>query len=171
MVLSLPSGSSKLTILATPNPSTSRPEYSLQSASQTPPCIPGVIWRHKDHSRCYSGSFFSCPWRHQYELLPSHLKRIMGPCPSRPQCFQQTHSLTKIRSASDGSVLHAQGFQGWLISKFNNEVLVQIFGATDVRIEDVSSYRAEICGNIATFTILTLIRKTYGFPPSHTRCM
>jgi hypothetical protein len=43
MVLFLPSGSRKLTILATPNPSTSRPESSLQSASQTPPCIPGVL--------------------------------------------------------------------------------------------------------------------------------
>lgn len=24
---------------------------------------------------------FSCPWRTQYELLPSHLRRIIGPCP------------------------------------------------------------------------------------------
>jgi hypothetical protein len=42
----------------------------------------------------------------------------------------------------------------------HNKVLIQGFGATDGCIEDVSSYRAEICGNIATFTILTLIRKT-----------
>jgi hypothetical protein len=52
----------------------------------------------------------------------------------------KNHFLTKIRSASDGSVMHAQGFQGWLIAKFDSEVLIQGFGATDGRIEDVSSY-------------------------------
>jgi hypothetical protein len=108
---------------------------------------------------------FACPWWEQYELLPSHLKRIIGPCPSPPQCFQHINSLTKIRSTSDGSVLHSQGFQGWLIAKFDNEVFVQDFGATDGRIEDVRSHGADICGNIATFTILTLIRKVYGFCP------
>jgi hypothetical protein len=50
-----------------------------------------------------------------------------------------------------------------MIAKLSNEILVQGFCATDGRIEDVSSYRADICGNIATFTILTLIRKVYGF--------
>jgi hypothetical protein len=82
-----------------------------------------------------------------------------------PQCFQQISSLTRIRSARDGSVLHAQCYQGWLIARFDNEILVQGFGATDERIEDVSSYQAEICGNIATFTILTLIHKVFGFSP------
>jgi hypothetical protein len=42
-------------------------------------------------------------------------------------------------------VLHSQGFQGWRIAKYDNEVLVQGFGATNGSIEDVA------------FTILTLI--------------
>jgi hypothetical protein len=59
----------------------------------------------------------------------------------RPAVMLSTiHSLTKIRSASDGSFLHAQGFQGWLIAKLYNEVLVEGCGATYGRIEDVSSY-------------------------------
>jgi hypothetical protein len=113
--------------------------------------------------------YFPCPWRQQYELLPTYLRRIIGPCPAPPppECLQQISSLTRIRSASDESVLHAQRFQGLLTAKLNNKILVHGFGATDGCIEDVSSRRAEICGNIATFTILTLIRKVYGFfPPS-----
>jgi hypothetical protein len=62
-------------------------------------------------------------------------------------------------------VIHNQGFQGWLVEKLDNEVIIHGFGATDGRIEDVSSYRADICGNIATFTIINLIRKVYGFSP------
>jgi hypothetical protein len=62
-------------------------------------------------------------------------------------------------------VIHSQGFQGWLVAKLNNELLIQGFGATDGRLEGVSSYIAEICGNMATFTILTLIWKVYGFSP------
>jgi hypothetical protein len=108
---------------------------------------------------------FTCPCRKQSELLPTHLRRIIGPCHSPPQCFQSIHQLTNIRSASDGSVLFCQGFQGLLIAKLDNEVLIQGFGATDGRLEDTSSYRANICGSIATFTVLTLIRKVYGFFP------
>jgi hypothetical protein len=29
---------------------------------------------------------FSCRWRTQYERLPYHLRRIIGPCPPLPQC-------------------------------------------------------------------------------------
>jgi hypothetical protein len=64
-------------------------------------------------------------------------------------------------------VLHCQGFQGWLIAKLDNEVLIQGSGATDGRLQDVSSYRAEICGNITTFTTLALIRKVYRFSLPH----
>jgi hypothetical protein len=62
-------------------------------------------------------------------------------------------------------VIHNQGFQYWCVAKIDNEVLRQGFGATDGRMEDVSLYRADICGNIATFAIVTLIRKVYGFSP------
>jgi hypothetical protein len=51
------------------------------------------------------------------------------------------------------------------IAKLDNEVLFQGFGATDGCIEAVSSYRAETCGNIATFAIFTLIQKVYEFSP------
>jgi hypothetical protein len=109
--------------------------------------------------------YVPCPWRQQYELLFTHIRYIIGPCPPPPQHVKHINQLTKIRNASDGSVLYCQGFQGWLIAKLDNEVLVQGFGATYGRVDDVSSYRAEICGNIATFTVFTLIRKVYGFAP------
>jgi hypothetical protein len=32
-------------------------------------------------------------------------------------------------------------------------------------VEDAHSYRAELCGNIATFSILNIIRRVYGFSP------
>jgi hypothetical protein len=108
---------------------------------------------------------FTCPWNTQYQLLPTHLRRIIGPCPTPPKLFQYIYSLTHIRSASDGSVIHNQGFQGWLFAKLDNEIIIQGFDATNGRLEDVSSYRADICGNIAAFTIITLIRKVYGFSP------
>jgi hypothetical protein len=34
---------------------------------------------------------FSCPWITQYELLPSHLHRIIGPCPPPPHFFNPYH--------------------------------------------------------------------------------
>jgi hypothetical protein len=45
-----------------------------------------------------------------------------------------------------------------------NNIIIEGYGATDGRVEDVNSYRAEICG-IATFAIFTLISKIYGFSP------
>jgi hypothetical protein len=62
-------------------------------------------------------------------------------------------------------VIHNQGFQGWLVAKLNNELLIQGVGVTNSQLEDVSSYRAQICGNTVAFTIITLIRKVYGFSP------
>jgi hypothetical protein len=59
-------------------------------------------------------------------------------------------------------VIHNQGFQGWLVAKLGNEVLIQGVGATGDRLKYVIYYRAEICGNIAAFTIISLIRKVYG---------
>jgi hypothetical protein len=108
---------------------------------------------------------FPCPWNTQYQLLPTHLICIIVPFPTPPQIFQSIDSLTHIRSASDGSVIHNKGFQGWLGAKLGNTLLIQGFGATDGRLEDVSSYRAEICGNITAFTIISLIQKSYGFSP------
>jgi hypothetical protein len=52
-----------------------------------------------------------------------------------------------------------------LITKLDNDVLIQGFGTTDGRAEDVSKYRADICGNTATFTFFTFNRKIYGFSP------
>jgi hypothetical protein len=98
-------------------------------------------------------------------LFPTHLQRIIGPFPTPPQLFKSLNDLTNIRSASDGSFLKFQGFQGWLVAKLDNEVLIKGFGATDGRVEDVSSYRTEIFCNIATCTMLTLIRKVYSYPP------
>jgi hypothetical protein len=111
--------------------------------------------------------YFSCLWLSQYELLPAHLQRIIGPCPISPQHFQSINSLNNLRSTRDGSMIHNQGFQGWLVAKIDNEIVIQGIGATDWGLEDVSSYRAEICGNIATFTILTPIPKVYGFYPTN----
>jgi hypothetical protein len=64
-------------------------------------------------------------------------------CPLTPptQCFQSINQRTNIQSASDGAVLPCQGFQGWLLVKIDNEVLIQGFGATDGQLDDVSSYR------------------------------
>jgi hypothetical protein len=83
---------------------------------------------------------------------------------SSPQCFQHINPHTKNRSVSDRSVLHSQGVQGCVIAKLDNEVIVQGCGATEGRVDDVSSYRTEICGNITTFTVILLLRKSYGFP-------
>jgi hypothetical protein len=44
------------------------------------------------------------------------------------------------------------------MAKLYNEICVQGFGATDRRVDDVSSYRAEMCGNIATFASFSLLR-------------
>jgi ribonuclease HI len=98
-----------------------------------------------------------------YCQLTSDALLVHVPFPT--QCFQHISPLTNIRLASDGSFLHSQGFQGWLIAKLDNVVLIQGFGAKDGCIKDVSSYRAEICGNIATFTVFSLLRKVYCFSP------
>jgi hypothetical protein len=37
--------------------------------------------------------------------------------------------------------------------------------ATDGRVKDTHSYRTELCGNIATFAILIIIRRVYVFAP------
>jgi hypothetical protein len=58
------------------------------------------------------------------------------------------------------------GYQGWLIATLNNEILPDDFGAMDGRVEDTHSYRCEVCGNIAAFAILNIIRCVYGFSPS-----
>jgi hypothetical protein len=75
------------------------------------------------------------------------------------------HSTSPIRSASDWSVLDFLGYQGWLFTTLNNEILIKGFGETDRRVEDAHSYCAELCDNIATFTILNTIRIVYGFAP------
>jgi hypothetical protein len=75
------------------------------------------------------------------------------------------HSTSPIRSASDGSVLDCLGYQGWPVATIENEILIQGFGEMDVCVEDTHSYRAELYGNIATFTILNIIRRVYGFVP------
>jgi hypothetical protein len=108
---------------------------------------------------------FSCPWRTQYQRPPSHLCRIIGPCPPPSQCFQNLLSSTNIRSASEGSFLHSLGCQGCLIVTLDNGILIKGFGSTYDRVEDTHSYRAELCGNIATFSILNIIRCVYGFTP------
>jgi hypothetical protein len=74
-------------------------------------------------------------------------------------------SSTCIRFASDGSSLHFLGYQGWFIATLNNNIMLEGFGATDGRVEDTHSYRAELCGNIATFSILNIIRRIYAFYP------
>jgi hypothetical protein len=74
-------------------------------------------------------------------------------------------STSPIISASDGSVLDCPGYQGWLVATLDNEILIQSFGATDGRVEDTNSYRAELCGNVATFAIINIIRRIYGFAP------
>jgi hypothetical protein len=58
---------------------------------------------------------FTCTWKTQYQLLPTHLRCIIGPCPTPPQIFQYVDSLTHIRFASDGSVIHNQGFKVGLL--------------------------------------------------------
>jgi hypothetical protein len=95
--------------------------------------------------------------------IPSHLRHIIGPCPPPPKCFQKLPPSTNIRSASYGSVLRSLGYQGWLIATFDTTILLEGFGATDGRVEDTHSYGAELCGNIATFFILNIIRRFYGF--------
>jgi hypothetical protein len=71
-----------------------------------------------------------------------------------------------IRYASDVSVLHSLGYQGWLIATLDNGILLESFVATDGRVEDTHSYRAEICGNITTLSFLNIIRRVYGFTPT-----
>jgi hypothetical protein len=112
---------------------------------------------------------FPCPWRTQYESLPSNLCRIIGPhpTPTPPQLFQNFPSSTNIRSGSDGSVLHFLGYQGWLVATLDNVAILESFGATDGRVEDTHSYRAELCGNIATFSIINIIRRVYVFVPTY----
>jgi hypothetical protein len=68
--------------------------------------------------------------------------------------------------ASDGSVLDFLGYQGWLIATVDNGNLLEGCGATNGIVEDTNFYRAELCGNIATFTILNIIRRVYAFSPN-----
>jgi hypothetical protein len=44
----------------------------------------------------------------------------------------------------------------------DNTILIEGFGAMDGHVEDINSYRAEICANIATFSVFALIQKVYG---------
>jgi hypothetical protein len=53
-----------------------------------------------------------------------------------------------------------------MIATLDNDIILEGFGATDGRVEDTHSYRAELCGNIATFSILNIIRRVYGFIPT-----
>jgi hypothetical protein len=75
------------------------------------------------------------------------------------------HSTSPIRSASDGSSLDFLGYQGWLVATLENEILIQGFVATEGCVEDTHSCRSELCGNIATFTIINIIRCVYSFAP------
>jgi hypothetical protein len=97
--------------------------------------------------------------------IPSQLLRIIGPCPPPQQIFQTFPSFTCIQSASDGYVLHFLGYQGSLVTTLDNDILLEGFGATDGRVKDTHSHRAEISGNIATFSILNISRHVYGFAP------
>jgi hypothetical protein len=108
---------------------------------------------------------FTCSWRKQYEILPSHIRRIIGPFPNPSHIIQYMHSRPPIRSVSDGSVLDCLGCQRWLVATLDNAILIQGFGATGGRVENTHSYRAELCGNITTLTILNIIRRIYGFTP------
>jgi hypothetical protein len=56
-----------------------------------------------------------------------------------PHTFQSLPSSTCIRSASDGSVLHSLGYQGWLTATLDNDILLEGFGATDGRVKDTQS--------------------------------
>jgi hypothetical protein len=47
----------------------------------------------------------------------------------------------------------------------DNTILIEGYGAIDGRVKDINSYIANICENIATFAIFTLIRKVCGFSP------
>jgi hypothetical protein len=107
----------------------------------------------------------SCPWQTQYQRLRSHLRRIIVPCPPPPQCFENLPSSTTIHSTSYGSVLHSLGYQGWFIATLDNGILLEGVGATYGRVEDTHSYKEELCGNIATLSILNIIRCVYGFNP------
>jgi hypothetical protein len=44
-------------------------------------------------------------------------------------------------------------------------VLIKGYDAMEGCVEDVNSYRPEICGNIVTFSVYTRIHKLYGFSP------
>jgi hypothetical protein len=79
--------------------------------------------------------------------------------------FSSISNHTAIRSASDRSVLAFIGCQGWLIATLDNDVLLEGVGATDGRVKGINSYMAELGGNIATFTILNIIRCVYNFSP------
>jgi hypothetical protein len=43
-----------------------------------------------------------------------------------------------------------------------NTVLIEGVRATDGRVDNVSSYRSEMCGNIAKFAVFTVICKVYA---------
>jgi hypothetical protein len=60
--------------------------------------------------------------------------------------------------------LYFLGYQGWFIVTLDNDILLEGFGAAYGMVEDAHSYRAEIGGNIATFSILNIIRLVYGPP-------
>jgi hypothetical protein len=105
---------------------------------------------------------FPCPWIKKYEIPPSHIRRIIIPCPTPPQLIQSMHSTSSLRSASDGSILNCIGYQGWLVATLDKEIIIQGVGATDGRVEDTHFYHAKLCGNIATFAILNIIIHIYS---------
>jgi hypothetical protein len=53
-----------------------------------------------------------------------------------------------------------------MIATLDNDILLEGSGDTDGRVEDTNSYRAERCGNIATFSTLNIIRRVYEFTPT-----
>jgi hypothetical protein len=98
--------------------------------------------------------YFPCPWRHQYELIPT--KMYHWSMPNILTMIPTNQFPYKNQICKRWIGLTRSGLSRLADCKLG-------FGATDGRIEDVSSYRAEICRNVTTFTSFNLIRKVYVF--------
>jgi hypothetical protein len=105
----------------------------------------------------------SCPWKQEYLPLPTHLNRIVGPCPRPPQVFQTMPETIALPTASDGSVENEKGYHGWIVATLDNATIIEVQGLTNGRIQDTTSYRTEVSGTIAILTIYNMIVKLYNW--------
>jgi hypothetical protein len=68
-----------------------------------------------------------------------------------------------LRMVSDGSVEKEIGYHGWIVALMDNIMIMEIHGPTYGLIQDMTSYRTEVCRTITILAIYNIIVKVYNW--------